>query len=127
LPSGLAASILLLVVNIFIGPNRANLVGDRNEFAGSILFYFLGHDGDPCEAAIKLQPENITINTTPEEPVSPSIPLDDEEEKAFAEIPDRNLPCLVPLALPNTEGANGLASITVSGFQNDLEFQNANF
>ena len=52
------------------------------DFTGSILSCFLpvGHDGGPCEAAIKLQPEKFTINNLPEETVSPSIKLDDEEE-----------------------------------------------
>ena len=126
-----------------------------NEFAGSILSCFLGHDGGPCEGAIRLPPEKITINTIPEEPVSPSIPLDDEEEpRGLAKIQKKlsrrfsdyfgqrvprsespmNQPA-VPLSLPNTEGgrsfsrtsrANGSAYGYNGGFRSRVA-SNVNF
>ena len=106
-------------------------VSDSNEiFAGSILSCFLGHDGGPSEGAIKLQLEKFTIHPSiPEEPVSPSISLDDEEEpRGLAKIQKRlsrrfsdyfskrvprpespmNQPA-VPLASPNTEGARSFS------------------
>ena len=100
-----------------------------NEFVGSILSCFLGYDGGPYEGAIRLPPEKITINTIPEEPVSPSIPLDDEEEprglakiqkklsRRFSDYFSQRVPRpespmnqpAVPLALPNTEGGRSFS------------------
>ena len=126
-----------------------------NEFAGSILSCFLGYDGGPSEGAIKLQPEKNTISTIPEEPVSPSIPLDDEEEprgltklqkkisRRFSDYfsqrvprpePPLNQPA-VPMAIPNAEGgrsfsrtsrANGSAYGYNGGFRSRLA-SNVNF
>ena len=103
-------------------------VGDLNGFVGSILSCFLGHDGGPCEGAIKLQPEKVTINTIPEEPVSPLIPLDDEDEprgvakiqklsRRFSDyfiqrVPRPESPMnqpAMPLALPSTEGSRSFS------------------
>jgi MFS family permease len=95
-------------------------------FIGFILSCFLGYDGGPREGAIKLQPEKFNIHQSiPEEPVSPSIPLDDEEEpRGLAKMLSRrfsdyfsqrisrpaspmNQPA-VPLATPTVEGGQSL-------------------
>ena len=116
----------------------------------------MGHDGGPYEGAIKLQPEKITINTIPEEPVSPSpsIPFDDEEEprglmkiqkklsRRFSDYFSQRVPRpespmnqpAVPLAIPNAEGrsfsrtsrANGSAYGYNGGFRSRLP-SNVNF
>ena len=91
-------------------------------FSGSILSCFLGHDGGPCEGAIKLQPEKFTISASiPEEVVSPLIP-DEEEPRGLAKIQKKlsrrfsdyfsqrvprsetpmNQPAM-PMAIPNAE------------------------
>ena len=115
----------------------------------------MGYDGGPSEGAIRLQPEKITINTIPEEPVSPSIPLDDEEEprglmkiqkklsRRFSDYFSQRVPRpespmnqpAVPLTLPNTEGdrsfsrtsrANGSAYGYNGGFRSRVA-SNVNF